>query len=333
MNSQKGPVAVVTGGCGFAGSYLVKSLAERSMRVHLFDTQTTIPGYLNSLTDNITVHKIDLANDCQLDTLMASLNPREIYHLAGIANVKSTWNREYLTYQVNLLGTVNLLSAIRNSRVEADVLIVSTGEVYGKVDLEHQPITEMQTVNPRSPYAASKLSMEIAVRQFARQLPNKIVIVRPFNHIGPGQHAGFVTADFAMQITQIEREEIPPVIKVGDLSTHRDFTDVRDMIEAYIAALKNGQHMQTYNASSGKAIQIKTMLQWLLNLSDKEIRIVQESSRFPPADIQYLCGSHDFLTRDTSWEPRRDIRQTLNDILNYWRSLPEGNPAAEINRS
>lgn len=312
----------VTGGCGFAGRYLVAQLIAEGSRVIILDKAISLPTELMPWADSIELHRLDLTAPTGLAQLFETLMPDEIYHLAGIANVKHSWEGEGLTYKVNLIGTVNLLSALKSVGAQTDVLIVGSGEVYGLVPQNEQPITEDRHPDPRSPYAASKLCQEIAAGQMANHLKGKCVFVRPFNHIGPGQHPSFVTSDFARQVARIERGEMEPIIRVGNLQTYRDFMDVRDTIEAYILALRCGENRMVLNVCSGKPIRIDHILDFYKARSRKSIDVQVDPDRFRPADIPMLCGSYERLQKMTGWVPRRSIEQALEDILEHWRQRP-----------
>ncbi len=313
---------VVTGGCGFAGRYLVMRLVAEGARVVILDKAVSLPSELESLAGSIALHRMDLTTPTGLAQIVESEMPSEVYHLAGIANVKHSWEGESLTYKVNLIGTVNLLAALKTVGVPADVLVVGSGEVYGLVPEAEQPIREERQADPRSPYAASKLCQEIAALQMSNHLKGRIVFVRPFNHIGAGQHPSFVTSDFARQVARIERGEMEPVIRVGNLQSYRDFTDVRDTMDAYVLALRLGEHRGIYNVCSGKTLRIDGILEFFRSRSRRPIEIRIDPDKFRPADIPMLCGSYERLHRVTGWAPRRPIETALEEILEHWRARP-----------
>ena len=312
----------VTGGCGFAGRYLVRQLIAEGARVVILDKAISLPSELLPWADSIRLHRMDLTAPTGLAQVLESSMPQEIYHLAGIANVKHSWEGEGLTYKVNLIGTVNLLSVLKSIQAPTDVLIVGSGEVYGLVPESEQPISEDRIPDPRSPYAASKLCQEIAAIQMSNHLQGKVVFVRPFNHIGAGQHPSFVTSDFARQVARIERGEMEPVIRVGNLMTHRDFTDVRDTVEAYILALRRGESRAVYNVCSGHTLRIDHILEYFTSRSRRAIEVQVDPDKFRPADIPMLCGSCERLKRITGWMPRRPVELTLQEILDHWRNRP-----------
>lgn len=314
-----GNKALITGGIGFAGRYLTDYLQSNGRQVHILDRNRIAARGEDWEHADAQMHLIDLANPMGLRELLKEIEPTEIYHLAGRANVKNSWQGEAETYLANVIGAINLLCAVRDAELNCGTLIISSGEVYGQVPETSQPITEFQAVAPRSPYAASKYCQEIACLQIAGSLPGKTVVVRPFNHIGPGQRLGFVTADFAYQIARIENNIQPPVIRVGNLDARRDFTDVRDTVEGYVKALEKGREGDVINVCSGRAWSIREILDQLTSMSRAPIVVETDTDRFRPADIPLLKGSHEYLTRISGWQPRHSIENTLHEILDYWR--------------
>ena len=311
-------LVLITGGAGFAGRYLAQLLRKNGRKVYIFDHNPL--SEKGEAWEEIEEHYIiDLTQTKDLRKRLKSIRPAEIFHLAGKANVKHSWYGESETYLTNVIGVVNLMCAIRDTGLRSNLLIISSGEVYGQVPDSEQPITEKRSPAPRSPYAGSKLCQEIAALQLARSLKGKTVIVRPFNHIGPGQRLGFVTADFAHQIARIEHKLQEPLIHVGNLDARRDFTDVRDMVEGYVKALEFGTSGDVINLCSGKTWSIKEILDYMTSLSSVDITVRVDPERFRPSDINLLQGNHDYMTRLSQWNPELDIADTLTDIINYWR--------------
>ena len=316
---HQGPV-LITGGAGFAGSYLVESLIKSGRTVHILDRER-VAAYGESWDRAVVErHVVDLVNAKKLRSIIKKVKPTDIFHLAGRANVKHSWHGEAETYMANVIGAVNLMCAVRDTGLTSNVLIISSGEVYGLVSEVDQPIHEDRVPEPRSPYAASKYCQEIACLQLARTIKGKMVIVRPFNHIGPGQRLGFVTADFAYQIAQIENDLQKPIILVGNLDARRDFSDVRDTVDGYISALQFGKNSDIINVSSGNAWSIKEILDTLLSRCKVNITVRVDPDLFRPADIPLLEGNSDYLRQISDWTPRYSLSDTLGDILDYWRN-------------
>ncbi|MBN1295356.1 GDP-mannose 4,6-dehydratase [bacterium] len=310
---------LITGGTGFAGRHLIKALEKPGRVIHVID-RTRIAARGEYWADaGMQLHMMDLTHPEGLRELVGRIRPTRVFHLAGRANVKHSWHGESETYTANVIGAVNLLCALRDTDCEADTLIVSSGEVYGWVSEDDQPIDETRMPSPRSPYAASKYCQEIACLQIARSLKGKVVVVRPFNHIGPGQRLGFVTADFANQVARIENGRQLPVIRVGNLESRRDFTDVRDTVAGYIEALACGQPGDVINVCSGHAFRIQDFLDYFLEKSRCRITVEVDPNRFRPADVPLLTGNPARLERISGWAARRSITDTLDEILDYWR--------------
>ncbi|MCL5257444.1 MAG: GDP-mannose 4,6-dehydratase, partial [Chloroflexi bacterium] len=221
--------------------------------------------------------------------------------------------------KVNIIGQLNLLEAVVRHAPEARVLVVGSGDEYGMVKPEEVPIAEDQPFRPNSPYAVSKVAQDMLGLQYFLMHKVSTIRVRPFNHIGPRQARGFVVADFARQIAEIEAGACAPVVRVGNLNAERDFTDVRDMVRAYHLAITQGAPGDVYNLGSGATTSIKNMLNDLLSLSSAAIEVVVDPARLRPSDMPVLsCDSTKFRTL-TGWTPMISLKQSLQDVLDYWR--------------
>jgi GDP-4-dehydro-6-deoxy-D-mannose reductase len=273
---------LVTGAHGFVGQHLLAELGPRAVPLDA------------DVTDG--------------SALAAALEPMldfvAIAHLAALSSVGDSWDDLVETWRVNVLGTVNVLEAAAQGRV----LVVSTGEVYGQAD--QTPTPESAPVRPRSPYAASKAAAELAASQAG---PN-VVVVRPFQHEGPGRDERFAVGSWAAQIARAE-EVGGGTVEVGDLSPRRDVTDVRDVCRAYKLLLDPAVPGGTYNVASGRSVEMREILEILVGLATCPIEIRQESSRMRPADVPVLCGDASKLRAATGWEPTIPLEQTLRDVL------------------
>jgi GDP-4-dehydro-6-deoxy-D-mannose reductase len=238
--------------------------------------------------------------------------PDAVLHLAAIASVADAWRNPDAVSDVNVGGTRNLLAAVAAAAPAARFLLVSSAEIYGAVPEPQQPIDESAPPHPTSPYATSKLEAE----NVALQAGVDTVIARPFPHIGPGQDTRFAIASFASQIAGIERGA-EPVLRVGNLDARRDFSDVRDVVGAYVALLGTGTGL--YNVCSGRAVRIGDVLASLLGLAEREIEVRPDPERMRPADIPLLLGSPARIERDLGWRAERPLEQTLLDILTQAR--------------
>jgi GDP-4-dehydro-6-deoxy-D-mannose reductase len=244
--------------------------------------------------------------------------PDEIYHLAAIAHVPTSYRDPRLTFEVNLYGSLNLFEVVKLISRDIKVLYVGSASEYGDVREEKIPINEDVLLRPVDPYSVSKASTDLLAYQYFKSFDMHIVRVRPFNHIGPRQSPDYVVSSFAKQIAEIEKSLKEPVITVGNLEAKRDFTDVRDMVRAYWLALQKGEPGEVYNICSGKAVSIQEVLDKLLKLSDKEIKIEQDVERLRPADIPLSLGDSTKFRKKTGWKPGIPFEKTLRDTLDYW---------------
>jgi GDP-4-dehydro-6-deoxy-D-mannose reductase len=310
---------LVTGVGGFVGSHMA-DLLLRDSTIHI--AGIIHPSYeVQHLKEDprIVIYREDIQNEKNLKNLMEKINPETIYHLAGMAHVHESWkNRREFIY-TNFIGALNLVEACRDLAKFPRILFIGSAECYGNVPDSEQPILESRPFSSLSPYAVSKTAQEVLGIQYAKAEKLPIYLSRSFNHTGPRQKETFVCPAFAKQIVMAELGRSSPILKVGNLSTKRDFSDVRDVVRAYQAILEKGIPGEPYNVCSGIAISIEEMLQHLLSNSRVKIDIEVDPEKFRPADMPLLLGSPEKLIKDTGWKPVYEIHQTLRDLLDYWR--------------
>ncbi|WP_065260921.1 GDP-mannose 4,6-dehydratase [Pseudomonas bananamidigenes] len=244
--------------------------------------------------------------------------PDAVIHLAGQTFVPEAFRDPARTFEINLLGTLNLLQALKARGFNGPFLYVSSGDVYGQVDEAALPITEQQPPCPRNPYAVSKLSAEHLCLQWGLSEDWPVLVARPFNHIGTGQKDSFVIASAARQISRIRQGLQGPQLEVGDIDVTRDFLDVDDVISAYFALLEKGLPGQVYNICSGHEQSIRSLIEQLADLAGIELQLVQDPARMRRADQRRVRGSHQRLARTTGWTPQISTQQSLRAILSDW---------------
>lgn len=299
--------ALITGINGFVGRHLEAELRSRGWEVFGMSPE---PPF------NDTVRKGDLLDTPLLTTLVNELRPDIVFHLAGISSVKMSWDKPELTMQVNRDGTDSLYRALASLGTPVTMVLVSSAEVYGIP--KRVPLTELDPPHPMNPYATSKLAAE----KLADRYPSvNTVITRSFPHVGPGQRPGFIVPDVAQQIVAIERKKAD-VLLIGNTEAQRDFTDVRDVVNAYILLAERGKPGQTYNVCSNVAHKVSEMVDMLTSKSTATITVRQDPSRMRPSDIPILQGDNTKLQRATGWTPRIPLGKTIDDVLAYYRSLP-----------
>lgn len=261
---------------------------------------------------------VDILDRRALSDAMASIQPDAVVHLAGQAFVPESFRDPNRTYEINFTGTLNLLTALRETEFQGRVVFAGSSDVYGLVAPEDLPLREERPLKPLSPYAGSKAAAELLASQWNEMCDFDIVITRPFNHAGPGQDEAFVISNFAKQIAGIMLGKQQPVIHVGDIDVTRDYTDVRDVVRAYELLLRSGGGGEVYNISSGKEVVIREVLEMLIEAGNIKLEIVQDPERMRPSQQRRVAGSFEKLHRDTGWEPEIPLKQTLSDTLAYW---------------
>jgi GDP-4-dehydro-6-deoxy-D-mannose reductase len=310
-NALAAPV-LITGATGFAGGHLVESLAH----------STRIVGWGRSaprseLAGLAEWQVVDLLDRKSVRAAVASLRPATVFHLAGAPQVAESWRDRAKPLEGNVLGTAHLLDAIRLAKVRCRILVAGSAAVYAPSE---SPLTESDALAPTSPYALSKLAQEqLAMRAFADD-GLEIVMVRAFNHTGPRQPPSFVAPSMARQIALIERGLGPPAIRVGNLEARRDFTDVRDVVRAYVALMKHGQPGEIYNVGSGAARSIQSLLDALRSRARVNVRVEVDAERLRPAETSSLAADTSRLRNRTGWEPRITFDSMLDGLLEYWRA-------------
>ena len=273
------------------------------------------------LREQVTLHKCDLTDLEQVRAILPTNGFDRVYNLAAISSVHQSWSKgQELVLRVNLYGWLNLLESLHERCPRAKILMISSGEVYGIVAADNQPVNETQPLRPINPYADSKAAQEMFCYQYIHRYDSQVVIVRPFNHTGPRQVPSFVCPDFAKQIAEIEHGRRKPLMAVGNLDARRDFSDVRDVVRAYHAALEHCPIGTPVNVASGLDWSIQRVLDTLLSFSHVPITIERDAARLRPSDVPLMLGDYALLHHYTGWRPQIPFADTLLTVLDYWRA-------------
>lgn len=291
---------LVTGSDGFVGRHLCPFLRTSGHDV----IEPAGPGAPEGL---------QLTDAACVRSIVDRACPDAVIHLAAVSSVAESHREPARTFAVNALGTVHLLTAVRDVAPHARVLFVSSGEIYGR-SASTNPIDEETALEPLSPYAASKAAGETMASQFHRSYGTDVLSVRPFGHIGRGQTAQFVVPSFAAQIAAIQRREAASVLRTGDLSPIRDFLHVDDVVSAYELLLRSGVAGTAYNLGSGRGRSVHSLLIEMLELTSVVARLEVDPARVRPVEIPVLIGDSTRL-RALGWQPKREIRAALRDVL------------------
>lgn len=310
--------AYITGICGFAGGYLTELLLREGCAV--FGTKLPQEARPAHLPPDVTVWDADLLDADSIERSLSNCRPDALFHLAAQSSVAHSWKDPKRTFEVNVNGTLTLLEGVRRYVPGCRVLLAGSSEQYGKTPPEAVPISETHPLDPANPYAVSKAAQEMLGRLYASARGLQVVMARAFNHTGPRQMPEFVLPDFSQRIARIEQGKMTPVLKVGNLDAVRDFTDVRDVAAAYYALFRSGLPGEVYNIGSGEGYAIRHLLSELLAMSAATIRVEQDPDRIRPSDVPVLICDHAKITAQTGWKPRIPMQQTLQDVLDFWRS-------------
>lgn len=309
--------ALITGVGGFVGSHLAEHLISLNISTIGFIHPLHKTNDLSYLNDKIKLVKCDILNKKSIkEHLKQPLD--YIFHLAAFSSPPQSFINPKETLENNILGELNLLEALAYFKSKAKILVVGSADEYGNVDSGKLPIDELQELAPSSPYAVSKVAQDLLGWQFYLNHKLSVIRVRPFNHIGPRQSTAFVVSAFAHQIAKLEKKN-GGKMKVGNLETYRDFTDVRDITRAYLLALEKGKPGDVYNIGSGKAYKISDILNKLISFSKSKIEVVQDKKLLRSSDIiKIYCDFSKFHKR-TGWKPQISIEKTLSDTIKYER--------------
>lgn len=263
---------------------------------------------------------IDIRRKQDLLRFFAGNLPWNVLHLAALSFVPDSFKAPEKTFEVNFLGTLHLLEALAESGFKGRFLFVGTGDAYGLVPADSQPIREVQPLRPRNPYAVSKVAAEVLCYQWSQTGPFEVVMARPFNHIGAGQASTFAISDFARQIAEISTGLRKPTLEVGNVDVTRDFSDVKDVLKAYGLLLDKGHNGEVYNVCSGVERSVRSLLERLLELAGVEAEIKNDPVRFRPSDQLRVCGDHSKLSEHTGWQPEVPMDETLLNLYRYWKN-------------
>jgi GDP-4-dehydro-6-deoxy-D-mannose reductase len=250
---------------------------------------------------------------------VAAIAPDRVFHLAAQSFVPTSWHQPAQTFQTNVIGQLNLFEAIRHAGLTPKIHVAGSSEQYGLVYEHEVPIREDNPFRPLSPYAVSKVGQEMMAHQYFRSYGFKTVVTRGFNHTGPRRGQVLVTSSFAKQIAEIEAGLHDPVISVGDLTSKRDWSDVRDVVRGYWLSLEHCVPGEAYNVASGSPVAVGEMLDILISLSARPVEKSQDPQRMRPSDVKLLCGDSTKFRAATGWVPTIPFTQTLSDLLDYWR--------------
>lgn len=303
---------LISGGTGFVGAHLIQYLRPTTPNIFVLASDRSVA----MREANVQYCELDIRREDDVRSAVQEIAPTEIYHLAGVSAVDLSWTNPRLTFEVNVVGTYNLLGAAMGLDSPPRILNVSTAQVYAPSD---RPLTEESPVSPGNPYAASKAMAEMLEVSFRKACAGGVVTARSFNHTGPGQLPSFVLPSIAQQFAEIEAGVRPPKLTVGNINVRRDFTDVRDVVRAYVALLEKGRNGQIYNVSSGIGALLSDIIRQFQAICRNVVTIETDPTRVRASEIPQVIGDSTKLKNETGWSPQIPMERTIRDLMTYWR--------------
>lgn len=311
--------ALITGISGFVGSHLTEFLKSKDFTVYGVAHPDHGTAHIDHLLGNLILYRGDLQDQNFINRIVKGNKFDYIFHLAAYSSPPQSFKDPKGTIENNLFSQMNLLEALVKNQSEAKILIVGSADEYGDVEEKYLPIKEETPLAPTTPYAVSKIAQDFLGLQYYLHYKLHIVRVRPFNHIGPRQSTNFVVPAFASQIAHLEKIG-GGQIKTGNLESSRDFTDVRDMVKAYLLALEKGKPGEVYNLGSSRSYKIADILTKLLSFSKIKIAVKTESALLRKTDAKNMYCDFTKFKKVTGWQPTIQIDKTLFDTIEYERN-------------
>jgi GDP-4-dehydro-6-deoxy-D-mannose reductase len=313
---------LVTGINGFSGSHLAELLVnEVTTKVY-----GTIRGrcrqtsFIDKIKESLILLECDFTDYNSIQATLEDSQPDVIYHLGAQTFVPTSWRAPQETFNTNVIGTLNLLEAVRKSSFNPKMLIAGSSEEYGLVYEEEIPIKETNQLRPLSPYAVSKVAQDLLGYQYFKSYGMRIVRTRAFNLIGPRSGEKIVSANFAKQIVKAERLGKTCELETGNLDSVRDFNDVRDIVCGYMLSTSECKDGEVYNISTGEGHKISEIIECYKSMTKVDIQVKNNPNRDRPSDVPILIGDSTKFREATGWSPEFDFHKSLEDVLEYWRS-------------
>lgn len=311
---------LITGIAGFAGSHLADHLIAQGHEVSGISFPGETKRNISHLLDRISLYECDIRDTDSIPSILSETRPNWVFHLAALSSIEASWKNPTLAFEVNVIGSLRFIEACLPFKNHLLLLLVTSAEIYGRGNAS-DVLTENSSYSPQNPYAVTKLALDLSAEQIARSKDFRLIRLQPLNHTGPRQSPGFSVTDFAKQIAEIEMGKRKPVIKVGNLKSSRDFTDVRDIARAYALAAEHGTAGEAYLICTGKCRIIQDVLDVMLSFSKVPITIEQDPAKIRPTDPNTHSALPSKFVKATGWHPEIPFEQTIYDTLEYWRGM------------
>lgn len=301
--------ALIFGMDGFVGKYMADELIANGYEVYASsrngNREKTYDGW----------YACDLNDFDQVKNVIAEVNPTHIVNLAGLSNVGISWRIPKLTIETNVCGAINIIEAVHQCDIESSILMIGSSEEYGISDTY---LSEQNELNASNPYGISKMMLERFCEIYRQRYNMKLHYVRSFNHTGVGQNDNFVIPSWCKQVAAITKSHSPGNLWVGNLEIVRDFSNVKDVVNAYRLVIESDDSKLVYNVGSGKGVPLREILDHLVNLSDQEITVQTDPKLIRPIENPYICCNSDLLKKRLGWKPQYDIFETVEEIYAFY---------------
>jgi GDP-4-dehydro-6-deoxy-D-mannose reductase len=307
--------ALITGAGGFIGSHLADSCVAKGLEVVALTHGKT--DNLNHLKGKIRTLDCDIADKDAVFKIVAETKPDYVFHFAAQSFVMPSWKDPEGTFKSNIIGTRNILEAVREAGIDPLIVLACSSAAYGFTLPSEIPISETKEFRPSSPYAISKAATDHLGHMYARRYGMRILRLRIFNTIGP-RKTGSALAEWSEQIAKIESKK-QDVMKVGNLEGTVDFTDIRDFISAVWLLVEKGEPGDAYNTCSGTGRKMSDVLECMKSLAKVPVKSIPDPAKFRPNDDPIFVGDNSKL-RALGWKPQIPFEQTLQDTLVWWRT-------------
>lgn len=314
---------IITGSSGFVAKHFLDYLEDHNIKCEVLGLDlTNVKPERDYKNVKYSTANVDLLNIEALKPLVLSFKPDYILHLASFSSVAFSWKNPTVSFRNNVNIFLNLLEVIRNSEINPRILSIGSSEEYGKVSPDETPIKEINELRPLSPYAVARVSQEMLSKLYVDSYGLDVILTRSFNHIGPGQKDIFVVPSFIKQIVSAKINGADSVdLVTGDLTIIRDFTDVRDVVEAYYLLLKKGKKGEIYNICSGQPVKLHEIIDLASGLVEIKAKTHIDKNLVRPNDNPLIIGDNSKLITDTGWGMRYSLKDSLIDIIDYWKGI------------
>lgn len=311
---------LITGAAGFVGRHLIAHIAREEPQSFVYATDILDEPEWMCEYSNLDYKSINLLDRDAIEAQIQKVIPQRIIHLASFSSVAYSWNHPSDSFLNNSLIFINLIEALKKISSPFTFLSIGSSEEYGNVPVADIPLSECHILNATSPYAAARISQEMLSRVFVQGYGMNIMMTRSFNHMGPFQRDTFIVPSLIKQFVEAQKSDRKSVeLQVGDIDVVRDFTDVRDVVKAYLCILEYGKSGEVYNVCSGKGILIRELIQSIADIMRMSYTIHKDTARVRPTENRIVIGNNKKIREDCHWRPEIDIKQSLMDTISFWR--------------